>query len=113
MKKEAQHVRMTDSRNTAHVECESQSGTGTNRGDWDHFRITQTVFELHTGNARNYGTTENSHTGHCTPTVPRAAVKMENIFHGRNNITCGTNCKYRTAATVYTVETWFVSGTLL
>ena len=34
MKKEAQHVRMTDSRNTAHVECESQSGTGTNRGDW-------------------------------------------------------------------------------
>jgi hypothetical protein len=33
-----------------------------------------------------------------------------NIFHGQNNITCSTNCKYRTAATLYTLETWFVSG---
>jgi hypothetical protein len=28
-----------------------------------------------------------------------------NIFHGRNNITCSTNCKYRTAATLHTLET--------
>jgi hypothetical protein len=40
-----------------------------------------------------------------------ANVKVLNIFQGRNNITCSTNCKYRTAATLYTVETWFVSGT--
>jgi len=33
-----------------------------------------------------------------------------NIFHGRNNITCSTNCKYRTPATLYTPETWFVSN---
>jgi len=26
-----------------------------------------------------------------------------NTFHGRNNITCNTNCKHRTAATVYTL----------
>ena len=32
------------------------------------------------------------------------------IFHGRDNITCSTNCKYRTAAILYTLETWFVSG---
>jgi len=37
-------------------------------------------------------------------------VKVHNIFHLRNNITCSTNCKYRTAATLYTLETWFVSG---
>jgi hypothetical protein len=34
-------------------------------------------------------------------------AKEQNIFHGRNNITCSTNCKYRTAATLYTLETCF------
>jgi hypothetical protein len=27
-----------------------------------------------------------------------------------NNITCSINCNYRTAAKLYTLETWFVSG---
>ena len=31
------------------------------------------------------------------------------IFHGRNNIMCSTDCKYKTVATLYTLETWFVS----
>jgi len=39
-----------------------------------------------------------------------ANVKVQNVFHGRNNITCGTNCKYKIAATLYTLETWFVAG---
>ena len=39
-----------------------------------------------------------------------ADVKVQNTLHGRNNITCSTDCKYRTAATLYTVETCFVSG---
>ena len=30
-----------------------------------------------------------------------------------NNITCSTDCKYRTAATMCTVETWFVSGIIV
>ena len=37
-------------------------------------------------------------------------VKVQNIFHGRNNIMCSINCKYRTAATLYTPEIWFVSS---
>ena len=37
-----------------------------------------------------------------------AYVEVQNIFHRRNNITCSKNCKYRTAATLYTQETWFV-----
>jgi len=49
----------------------------------------------------------NSHIGHCTHTTESANVKVQNIFHG---ITCSTNCKYRTAATLCTQETWFVSG---
>jgi len=40
-----------------------------------------------------------------------ANVKVQNIIHGRNNTACNTNCKYRTVETIYTLETWFVSGT--
>jgi len=47
---------------------------------------------------------------HCTLTAGSADVEVQNIFNMGNNITCSANCKYRTAATVYTIETWFVSG---
>ena len=33
------------------------------------------------------------------------------IIIRRHNSTCSTYCKYRTAATLYALETWFVSGT--
>ena len=45
-----------------------------------------------------------------THTAGSADVKVHNIFHVRNNITCSTNCKYRTDATLYTLETGFGSG---
>ena len=32
--------------------------------------------------------------------IESANVKVQNIFHRRNNITCSTKCKYRTAATL-------------
>jgi len=56
---------------------------------------------------------KNSHIGHCTHTTESANVNVQNIFHGRNNITCRTNCKYRTAAILYTLETRFFSGIYL
>jgi len=40
-------------------------------------------------------------------------VKVHNIFPRRNNITCSTNCKYRTAAKLYALETWFVPGIIV
>jgi len=40
-------------------------------------------------------------------------VKVQNTFNGQNNIARSANCKYRTTATPYTLETWPVSGTLL
>jgi hypothetical protein len=46
-----------------------------------------------------------SHIGHWAHTVESVNVKVQNIFHGRNTITCNTNCKYGTAATLYTLET--------
>jgi hypothetical protein len=73
-------------------------------------KITQTQPEQHTGRARHQATTANNHTGQCKHTAESADVKAQNMFHGRNNITSSTNCKYRTAATLYTLDTWFVSG---
>ena len=48
---------------------------------------------------------KNCHIGHCTQTAGSPDVKVQNILHGRNTIPRSTDCKYRTAATVYTVET--------
>ena len=39
-----------------------------------------------------------------TAHVLRRVLKIQNIFHGRNDVTCSTNCEYRTAATQYTLE---------
>ena len=49
--------------------------------------------------------TKNSHTEHCTQTAGSADVEVQNLLHERNNITCSTNCKYRTAATIHILET--------
>ena len=54
---------------------------------------------------------KNCHIGHCTHTMESTDVNVQNIFHGRNNITCGTNYKHKTAAALYMLETWFVSVT--
>jgi len=56
---------------------------------------------------------KNRQIGPCTPTAKSGNVKVRNIFHGRYNITCSTNCKYRIAATLCILETWFASGTQL
>jgi len=58
----------------------------------------------------NNNNNNNSHIVHCTQTVGSANIQEQNTFHVRNNITCGTKCKHRTAATVNTIETWFVLG---
>ena len=50
------------------------------------------------------------HFGHCTYTTESANVQEQNIFQGRHNITCGTNCKYRTDAKLHNLETWYTSG---
>ena len=47
--------------------------------------------------------------GHCTQTAGSADVEVQKT-PWRNNVTCSTNCKYRTAATLYNLEAWFVSG---
>jgi len=78
--------------------------------NWNNLKIIQTISEQHARKAINQGTVESSHIRQCIHTAESANVKVQNIFHVRNNITCSTNNKYRSAATPYTLETWFVSG---
>ena len=55
------------------------------------------------------GTTDNSHTGHCTHTSESANVKYNSANAGTSDI--GTiNINDRIAATLYSLGTWFVSG---
>jgi len=61
-------------------------------GDWNHFKITQTIPEQYTRKERNYETTKNSHIGHCTHTIESTNVKVQNVLQGRNNMACSTNC---------------------
>ena len=51
-------------------------------GDWNHFKITQTMPEQHNGKAHQ-GTTEKSHIGYCTHTAGSTDVKVENFQHGK------------------------------
>jgi hypothetical protein len=53
---------------------------------------------------------KNSHIGYCTQTSQSANVKVQNISNMRNNISWSTNSEYGTAATLHTLETWFVLG---
>jgi len=53
IKKDDEKILKPYKRNSAHVECESKRDTGNNMGDWNHFKITQTILEQHTGKARN------------------------------------------------------------
>ena len=57
------------------------------------------------GQVRSQGTKKKkNHTGHCAHTADSTNVKVQNTFHVRNNITGSRDCKYGTAATLYTLE---------
>lgn len=45
--------------------------------------VTPTKYEQHTMTVGHQGTTENSHTGHCTHTSESNDVKVQNIQHGK------------------------------
>jgi hypothetical protein len=59
------------------VERKNKCDTSNNRGKWNNLKIIQKIPEQRTGKARNQGTTENSHTGHCTHTAESTDVKVQ------------------------------------
>ena len=61
------------------MEYESKRDTSDNRGNWNHFKSTQTILEQQTKKARNKGTTTDSHIGHCTHNMASTNVNVQNI----------------------------------
>jgi hypothetical protein len=62
------------------------------------WKITQAIFEQHTGKARKKETATSRHIGHCTHTAGSVNILVQNTLHWRNNVTRSSDCKYRTAA---------------
>jgi hypothetical protein len=92
------------------VECKNIGDARNNRGNWNYFKILQKILEQRTGKARYQGTAENSCIGHSTHTAESANVEAQE-FNVENSAICTINSMRRIAATLYTLETWFVSGT--
>jgi len=63
--------------NRVHVKCKSRIDTSNNTGNWNHFRITQTIPEQHIRKAWNSGTTNYSHIAHSTHTAGSADAKVQ------------------------------------
>jgi hypothetical protein len=61
------------------VEYKNKSDTINNTINWNHPKIIQKLPAQPIGKARNQGTTENSHIGHCTHTAESADVNVQNI----------------------------------
>jgi hypothetical protein len=57
----------------------NKSDTNNNRGNWDHFKITQKISEQHRREAQNQGTIRNSHIGHCTHFSESTNVRAYNV----------------------------------
>ena len=63
------------------MESRNKSDAGNNKGNWNHFKITQTIPEQHTGKALKQVTTENNDIGPCIQTAGSANVKVRNAYH--------------------------------
>jgi hypothetical protein len=53
---------------------------------------------------------DNNNNNNNNNNMESSNVRVQNIFHRQNNIACSTHFKYGRAATLYTLETWFVTG---
>ena len=77
-----------------------------------HLKITQTVPQQHTGKARNKGTKENSHIGHCLRTLGSTNVKSTISLSWDVLVTVHVQCIVTTEQLQHYVpqEHGFVSG---
>jgi hypothetical protein len=71
--------------------------------------ISKSLKQLHKQHTRNKKKKKKVNIGHWTHTMASANAKVRNILHRQKNITCSINYYYRTAATIYSAETWFVN----
>ena len=92
--------------NKYYIECLKQYNTNNNRGKRKYHEIFQKKCKQH---KRNQGTKKTAilGTAHVLRTGPMFRYFISNMG---NNITCGTDRKYRAAPTLYALETRISSG---
>jgi hypothetical protein len=78
-------------------------------GDWNHFISFKKYLSNIAGKYKIKELLKQPYWA-LTHTMECANLKVQNIIHGGNKITCNINCKYRRAATLCILDTWFVSG---
>ena len=54
--------------------------TNNGMGNWNHLQINQEIPEQQTWKAQHQGTTDNSHTGHCTHISESINIKAQKIY---------------------------------
>jgi hypothetical protein len=62
--------------------------TSKNKGNLNHLKIIQKMYEQHNWKAWHPGTTENSHNGHCAHTLESINVKAQNADHEKYYMNC-------------------------
>jgi len=77
-------------------------------GNWNRHKTVQKIPELHNWKARQQGTADNSHIGHCTHTSEGSNVQ-DKTYIARHNITCTIYCNNSIVGTLCTLQTWIVS----
>ena len=65
------------------MECKNKCDTNKNTVNRKHRKIIHKVPEQHIWNARQQGSTENSHIGNGAHTSKNANVKAQNVYHGK------------------------------
>jgi hypothetical protein len=80
-----------------------------NRGNWNHLTVTQTIPQQQTGKADQGNYRKQPYWALRTYAGKCSCKSTKRISLG-NNITCSTNCKHRTAATLYTLDAWLYLG---
>lgn len=63
--------------------CENKSNANNGRGNLNCLKIIQKMPKHHTGEPRQRGATENSHTGHCAHISEGDDVKVQKVYHGK------------------------------
>jgi hypothetical protein len=92
------------------VECKNKGDASSNKSNWNHFKILQKILEQHTRKAGNQATTENSYIVHSTHSSESANVEAQKEFSNEDSAISTINSTRGIAATLCTLETWFVSG---
>ena len=86
-------------------------GGGNNRSIWNHLKIIQKISEKHTWKARCQETTHKTALLGTSHMLRKVLTLKSAAYIRRSNITCTIYWNHGIAAKLYTVETWFVSGT--